>query len=284
MLSLAFVLIAPALVAAEASAQDDLAEFSAADQATEAFEAPDTDLSAEVGGAFVSGNAIYYSLNGSLAFAHKWQKYKLDLKGGVNYSSGKVDADANGLLDDAERAVANQTLAKKVFGDLRYDRFLTQKDALYLWAGALHDPFSGYKVRVHEQLGYARKLVDAEDTQMGAEVGIDWAHEFFTEAQATGIDFLETSPDYENVLAGRVGLTFSHAFNQNVSFTDSADAYVNVVSPEDVRVLNTAALNTKLSDVFSLKLSNQLTFDNVPVEGFRKVDQVTMVTFVASIF
>jgi putative salt-induced outer membrane protein YdiY len=56
------------------------------------------------------------------------------------------------------------------------------------------------------------------------------------------------------------------------------------MNPEDVRLLNTAAINTKLSDVFTLKLSNQLTFDNVPVEGFQKLDQTTMVTFVASIF
>lgn len=278
MTSLLLALVLPA------AAQDDLAEFTAADQTTEEYEKPDTDLSAEVGGAFVSGNAVYYAVNGSLAFAHKWRKNKLDLGAGANYSTGKADADGDGTLSDAERAVDNIELSRKFFADLRYDRYLTQKDALYLWAGALHDPFAGYEVRVHEQLGYARKLVETEQTKLGAELGFDWAHEFFTEAQTSGNDFLETSTTYENVLAGRVGVTFSHAFNESVAFTDSAEVYVNVIDPEDVRVLNEAALNTKLSDVFSLKLSNQLTFDNVPVEGFEKVDQITMVTFVASIF
>ncbi|MCK6507420.1 DUF481 domain-containing protein [Myxococcota bacterium] len=277
-------LLAVALATPLASAQDDLASFSAADQATEKVEKPDTDLSAELGGALVTGNAVYYSLNASLAFAHKWSDNKLAIGAGANYSAGKADADASGTLSDAERAADSQELARKFFGDARYDRYLTQKDALYLWAGAVHDPFAGYEVRVHEQLGYARTLVASESTKLGTEVGFDWAHEFFTEPQAEGNDFLEESDTYENVLAGRVGVTFSHAFNENVSLSDTADAYVNVMQPEDVRLLNTAALNTKLSNVFTLKLSNQLTFDNVPVEGFQKLDQTTMVTFVASIF
>lgn len=277
-------LLVAALFAPAVLAQDDLAAFSAADQATEKVEKPDTDLSAELGGALVTGNAVYYSLNGSLAFAHKWADNKLAIGAGANYSAGKVDGDANGTLSDAERALASQELARKFFGDARYDRYLTEKDSLYLWAGATHDPFAGYDVRVHEQLGYARTLVANDSTKLGTEIGFDWAHEFFTEAQLEGNDFLETSDTYENVLAGRVGVSFSHAFNENVSITDTADAYVNVMDPEDVRVLNTAAVNTKLSDIFTLKLSNQLTFDNVPVEGFQTLDQTTMVTFVASIF
>ena len=57
-------------------------------------------------------------------------------------------------------------------------------------------------------------------------------------------------------------------------------------------------MNVKLSDKMSLKLSHNVTFDNVPVlisdggtpddasddERFAKLDQTTMVTFVASIF
>lgn len=278
MLPLLFALLAPAV------AQDDLAEFSSADQSTEAVEEADTDLSAELGGAFVSGNAVYYSLNASLAFAHRWTMNKLALTGGANYSSGKIDGDGDGVLSDAERDLANQELARKFFGDLRYDRYLTDRDALYVWVGALHDPYAGYSARIHEQVGYARTLVDSDTTRLGAEVGVDWAEEFFTEAQAEGTDFLETNDTYENVLAGRLGVSFSHAFNDSVSFSDTAETYVNVVSPADTRVLNTASLTSKLSDRFSLKVSNQLTFDNVPVEGFRKVDQTTMATFVASIF
>ena len=153
-----------------------------------------------------------------------------------------------------------------------------------MWAGGLHDPFAGYDARVHEQLGYARALVKSEHSHLGVEIGFDWAEEFFVDPQTSGNDLLESSTTYENVLAGRVGVSLSHDFNENVSVSDEANTYVNVISPADVRVLNTASISSKLSDVFSLKLSNQLTFDNVPVEGFRKLDETTLVTFVASIF
>lgn len=272
------------LVCAVAFAQDDLAEFTTAEKGAEGAEKPETDLSAEFGGALVSGNAIYYSLNGSLVFSHKWLKNKLRADARSTYSAGKADGDGDGTLNEAERSIANQELARKFSSDVRYDRYLTEKDALYVWVGGMHDPFAGYDVRVHEQLGYARDVVSNDKTKLSTEVGFDWAHEFFTEPQAEGNNFLEDSDTYENVLAGRVGVGFSHAFNESVSFTDTVDTYVNVMDPADTRVLNSAALNTKLSGTFSLKLSHQLTFDNVPVEGFQKLDQTSMVTFVASIF
>ena len=64
---------------------------------------------------------------------------------------------------------------------------------------------------------------------------------------------------------------------------DTAEIYENVVDPADLRVLNTAFLTSKISDKLSLKLSHTLTFDNVPVEGFRPLDQVTMLTLVATL-
>lgn len=265
-------------------AQDDLAEFTKAEKGSEEAAKPETDLSAELGGALVSGNAIYYSVNGSLVFGHKWSKNKLRADARTNYSAGKADLDANGTLSEAERSEISQELARKLSSDVRYDRYLTEKDALYLWVGGMHDPFAGYTARVHEQFGYARDVIGNDSTKLATEIGFDWAHEFFTEAQAEGNNFLEDSDTYENVLAGRVGVGFSHAFNENVSFSDTVDAYVNVMDPADTRVLNSASLNTKLSGNFSLKLSHQLTFDNVPVEGFQKLDQTTMVTLVASIF
>lgn len=272
------------LLSAFCPAQDDLAEFTKAEKGAEGAKKPEADLSAELGGALVTGNAIYYAVNSSTVFSYKWSKNKLRGDARANYSAGKADADGDGTLNEAERAVADVELARKFSSDWRYDRYLTEKDALYLWVGGLHDPFSGYKARVHEQFGYARDLVGNDTTKLSTEVGFDWAHEFFTGPQATGTDFLETSDTYENVLAGRVGAAFSHAFNKNVSFTDTADIYVNVMNPEDTRVLNQAALNTKLSNVFSLKLSHALIFDNVPVEGFQALDQTSMVTLVASIF
>ena len=47
--------------------------------------------------------------------------------------------------------------------------------------------------------------------------------------------------------------------------------------------LNTAALTVRLSDAMALKLSHSLVFDNVPVEGFRKLDQTATVSIVTTL-
>ena len=65
---------------------------------------------------------------------------------------------------------------------------------------------------------------------------------------------------------------------------ENLEVYENLLDTEDLRILNKAAIVAKLSDRFSLRFSHQLTFDNQPVTGFRKTDQTTMATLVASIF
>jgi putative salt-induced outer membrane protein YdiY len=148
------------------------------------------------------------------------------------------------------------------------------KDSLYVLAGALIDPFAGYDLRSHEQLGYSRKLVATETTTLTGEVGLDLAQENFVD----GVD-----PGRADVLSGRVMMGFEHAFSESVAFSEQVEVYENLLVPADVRVLNTAALSSKLSNTLSTRLSHTLTFDNVPVEGFRPLDQTTMFTLVASI-
>ena len=157
---------------------------------------------------------------------------------------------------------------------MRYDRFFGEKNSLYLLGGALHDRFSGYDLRTHEQLGYSRLLVSTEATRLVVELGVDYAQEQFV----AGVD-----PDYQGVIAGRAMTGFSHTFNEAVSFTETIEVYENLLDPEDLRVLNSAAVTAKLSDKLSLNLSHALTFDNQPVTGFRPLDMSTTVTIVATL-
>ena len=61
------------------------------------------------------------------------------------------------------------------------------------------------------------------------------------------------------------------------------EVYESLLDTSDLRVLNNAALTVEMSTTFSLKLSHALIWDNVPVEGFERLDQTTMATLVASI-
>lgn len=261
-----------ALVAASTAYAEDSAFVGAAEPV--AAEKPETKLSAELGATYATGNAAFYTVNGGGAVSHEWDKNKFAAIAGVNIGGAVTDADGDGLLQQAERDVGLQENVRRLFTEARYDRFLTDKDSLYVLAGAFTDRFAGYDLRTHEQLGYSRLLVDTEDTEVRAELGFDWAQEDYVD----GVD-----PNYQNIFAGRLLLALTHKFNDSVAFSDTFELYENVVDPNDLRILNTAALTSNVSTKLSLKVSHALIFDNVPVDGYLPLDQTTMLTFVATL-
>jgi putative salt-induced outer membrane protein YdiY len=262
------VLLLVSLVHAEDS------EFVKPEDAGKKFEKPETHFSAEFGGAWVTGNAEYYTVNGKLAGSHRFGRNQITLGAGANLGTGIVDTDGDGRLSDAERAAGRTEIARKYWGDLRYDRFVGEHASLYVLGGALVDRFAGYDLRTHEQVGYSRLFVETKATTLKAELGADVAQENYVE----GVD-----PNTATIWAGRVMVAVAHQVNENVSLTEQVEVYENILTPSDMRLLNQAAISARLSNVFSVKVSNSLTFDNVPVEGYRKLDQITLLSLVATL-
>lgn len=169
---------------------------------------------------------------------------------------------------------ATSRTARRLSLDLRYDRYVAKRSSIYALAGALLDPFAGYDLRTHEQIGFSRTLVDQKKFKLISEIGFDYAQENYVE----GID-----PNYQNILAARVFLGAVANLSDNFAITNDLEVFENVLTPADLRLLETLAVTSRISDSFTFKTSYGLVFDNVPVEGFRPLDQVVMVTLVASI-
>ena len=260
------------LLSSLALAEDS--EFAGADAPAEVADAPESKVTAEFGGSVASGNVVYYTLNGGLVASHKWQANKLSTSMGANIGRAVADIDGDGRLNGAERNGGLSENARRYFAEGRYDRYFGEKNSLYALGGLLVDPFAGYDLRSHEQLGYSRVLVDTEDTDLVAELGFDVAQENYVD----GVD-----PGNANIFAARIMMSGTHKFNEAVAVGDTIELYENVVDFNDFRLLNSAFITSALSNTLSLKLSHTLTFDNVPVEGFQTLDQVSMVTLVATL-
>mgnify|MGYP002632886944 CR=1 FL=1 len=260
-------------IALVTSAFAEDSEFEGTEEAGQAFEETETKVSVEIGGALAAGNTQFWTLNGLAAASQKWSRNQLAGELGANLGQGIVDSDEDGILSNAERRDGRKQTAKKYWAEMRYDRFVGVKDSLYVLGGALVDPFSGYDLRAHEQLGYSRILLET-DTRILGEFGFDVAQELYVE----GID-----PRSADIIAVRVMFGIDHWFNENVSAIDTIEAYENVIDPNDIRVLNEFAVTSRLSDLFGLKLSHKLSWDNRPVEGFRKTDHTALATIVATI-
>lgn len=235
---------------------------------------PVTQLTAEVGFTQASGNAVFIALNGGLSFSHRWKKNRLQAPVTLNIGQSIPDEDGSGTLDAEERAGGLVENARRFIAEPRYDRFLTERDSLFLVVGFLHDPFLGYRARPHETIGYSRLIIDEDDTELRGEIGFDFAQQFYVAG---------TDPDYESIYAARLQGVITHKFSEELQVSDTLEIFENVVDLADFRLLNTATLTAALSDKLSVGVSNKLLFDNVPVEGFRKTDQTTMITLVAKL-
>jgi putative salt-induced outer membrane protein YdiY len=242
--------------------------------AAAAAEEPPTKISADLGATWTSGNTETLAVNGAGHGTHTWDMNKLGLELAVNVGQAVIDANADGVLDATERDAGYTATAGHYSADLRYDRFLSDKNSLYALAGALMDKFAGYDSRVHGQIGYSRYFVKTDDTEFVGEVGADVANEDYVD----GI-----SPETALIYAAREMLGIKQKFNENVSLEEKLEAYENVQDFNDTRILNTIALTSIVSGKVSIKLSHALAFDNVPVEGFEKVDQTAMATVVVTL-
>lgn len=248
--------------------------FAGADPSVKASEAPTSTVSAELGGVWVSGNTSTFTLNGALRGAYGWDRNRLRLDVAANIGQSYVDADGNGHVSDDERAAGRVESARRYLLETRYDRYVGERDSVYALAGGLIDPFAGYDTRTHAQLGFSRRFLMTESTRLVGELGGDVAREDFV----AGVE-----PGGATVVAARALGGLEHRFNPSVTFAETLEVYENVLAPDDLRVISHASVTSGLAKGLSLRISHQVLFDNVPVEGFRKVDQTTMATFVATL-
>ncbi|MFT4628832.1 MAG: hypothetical protein ACI8PZ_007528 [Myxococcota bacterium] len=239
-----------------------------------AAEEPEGLLSAELGGNVTTGNSAFYTISSTVNGSYRWDKSRLGLIGGLLVGKGIPDTDGSGAIGKKERRIGYVQNARRYYADARHDYFLGERDSLYVLAGAFIDPFAGYDIRAHEQIGYSRTLVTTDDTTLVVEIGADLAQEDYVD----GVD-----PGYRDVLAARVMLGLTHNFSDSVGIGETIEVYENVLDPVDLRLLNTFFLTASVSEKVAFKLSHNLLFDNQPVDGFQPLDQTTLVTLVATL-
>jgi len=240
----------------------------------DAVEGPVSSLSAEFGGTSVGGNTETALVYTKVDASYRWSWNEISNKGWAELGRSIVDSDADGMLEEHERANGYQRTAQEMGLDVRYDRFLTDIDSLYGMMGWFHDPFLGYRWRAHTQAGYSRAIWVTEAYELLAESGMDVAREAYVE----GVE-----PPIDTIFSARGFLSWSAAFGDVLELSESIETYVNVEDAEDVRLINEAGLSLRANDMLSLKTSYRIQHDTVPVEGYESTDKTLALTLVASL-
>ena len=112
------MLLATLPLCTTALAQDEFAGAEAPPEEVVAKESK-TNLSAELGGQWTTGNAQLYTLSAGIGFSARWDKNKISAGAGAITGGAVPDSNGNGFLDEVERDEGFIENARRVFGDVR---------------------------------------------------------------------------------------------------------------------------------------------------------------------
>jgi hypothetical protein len=137
---------------------------------------------AEAGVVFTTGSSESTTATGGLKASRKSGNNKLEIEGSAAYAKSGIrileDRNGNGTIDDDTEITSAETLtAETLASKLRYDRFLTALNSLYVAALASRDVPAGKEFVFGGQIGYSRSLQKSEHSQTTAEIGYDFSRE-----------------------------------------------------------------------------------------------------------
>jgi putative salt-induced outer membrane protein YdiY len=214
---------------------------------------PDREVSAEVAFVSTTGNSPTQSLSlGGGLILRRPTPWILAAKAG--YVRNKAD---------------EVLRAESFTGLFRASRAYTERLSFYGQYGYLRDVFSGIQNRNAVDGGIEYLILDEERQRFRLDAALGYAHE----TRVIG--------DRISTAQATAGLGYKLKITETSELTDDAAVTFALSNGDDWRLSNVIALSAKISEIFSLKLSNTVRFVNAPVEGFEKTDTITSAALVA---
>ncbi len=131
------------------------------------------------------------------------------------------------------------------------------------------DEFAGILDRNALEAGLAYSWIDHAPHKLVVDGGLGYANE-----QRVVGDDLSTA-----TLA--TGANYALKISETSELTEDGRFVFSLSQGSDWRYANAVALTAKISDLFSLKLSNTVRYLNLPTQGFKNTDVITAVSLVS---
>lgn len=174
-------LIVIAILAAASPAAAQKFEYGKYDDVKDVKEV-EWNATAEAGLVFTTGNSESMTATGGIKASRKTGKNKLTVEGSAAYAKSSVwvlfDRNDNGMIDNDSELMSAETLtAETLAGKLRYDRFLTELNSVFIAALASRDIPAGKELVFGGQIGYSRSLYKSAKALTVGEFGYDYSRE-----------------------------------------------------------------------------------------------------------
>jgi hypothetical protein len=257
----AALLIAPAL----AHAEDPKFEMGKRDDVKDVKDVVWT-AKGEAGLVATTGNSQTTTISAGANVTRKDADNKFDavVAGTFARATTRIATDANGdgAISADELSELTATSAENAALKLRYDRYLTELDSLYVAALAAVDRPAGKEFQGGGQIGYSRGLFKSERHEALAELGYDLSYLRLESGDSTTIHSVRGFVGYKGKIKTETAIEASveALFNANkLTFGDrEAGAF------HDARVNGMVGVTTSLSSKLSLSASFAVRFDNFP--------------------
>jgi putative salt-induced outer membrane protein len=284
-LALAFFLDAGGVSAqpADGTMKQDAATKGSTDVATETFDAAKkddaeskdaTELKVQAGMLTATGNSRFLAGTASSTFRMRRTANELGAAAALNYARSA-----------AVRGEPMQTTVENYQGKIRYDRFLTERIALFLSVSARRDRFQGLDLRLNVDPGLAYYFIDEKPVQLWAELGYDLQYDIRRDANlelalAAGEDLEKT--DVRHSVRAFAG--YRHTFKEGLTLSSGLEYLQGVPESEYWRLNYDLALNVAIAGRFSLAMTFSLRYDNKPLPGVTNLDTLTALNLVYQLY
>jgi putative salt-induced outer membrane protein YdiY len=256
---------------------------------------------AEAGLIVTTGNARTTAVAATARAARVDPQNKLEAQLSLAYARATIrsaaDADASGSIEADELVETATTSTNAWQGRLRYDRFLTDSNSLYVAALASADRPAGKDLVGGGQVGYSRRLFQNDHHEVVAELGYDFSYEDLAVGDPLSIHSARAFAGYKGIIDDKTAVEGSLEALTNLNTLQTLPEESSAI--EDTRVNAGAAVTTKLTDDISLSVSVAARYDRRPAPlpafggvpfaaGFTPVadelDTITKATLIVSLF
>jgi Protein of unknown function, DUF481 len=248
------------------SAQDPTFEFGKAEEVKD-VKGVEWSASAEFGLVFTTGNSETTTITGGAKAARKEgdNKFSAETSGAFAQSGVRQlnDLNGNGTIDnDGEIDTVTSTSSKNLTGKLRYDRFLTDANSIFVAGLASTDKPAGKELVLGGQLGYSRQLYKSAAHELVGEGGVDFSRE----------DLITGDP--LSIFSARVFAGYKGTLSTNTNVDTSVEALINLntldtptgeaAAGKDTRINAKFGVTSKLTTSLSINTAVEFKFDNKP--------------------
>jgi len=229
---------------------------------------------AEAGIVLTTGNSETTTASGGIHASRKAGDNKLSFDASAAYAKAGLrvisDQNGNGTIDNpSEIQTVSSLTAETLASKLRYDRFLTEFNSLYVAALASRDVPAGKESAFGGQLGYSRRLYKSATAETVAEVGYDFSRENPVIGPTISIHSARAFIGHKAVMTEGTTLDASvelltNLNHENLTTTDDMGNLVDGGAFKDTRVNTKVAISAKIGLNLAVQMSMELKYDNRP--------------------